>query len=78
MNSFVRFKLALTESEPEIKSYDEVGWAALADGRIAPVEPSLALLDALHERWVFALRSLGPEDWGKTFRHPERAERMGW
>ncbi len=31
MNSYVRFKLALTEDEPLIKPYDEAAWAMLGD-----------------------------------------------
>jgi uncharacterized damage-inducible protein DinB len=71
MNAFVRFKLALTENEPTIKPYDEARWAELADAR-APVEPSLILLESLHERWLALLNSLKPADWRRTFRHPER------
>ncbi len=71
MNSYVRFKLALTEDEPTIKPYAEDRWAELADAKSAPVEVSLTLLDSLHERWVRLLRSLGPEEWKRTFRHPE-------
>src|SRR5579863_10010151 len=58
MNSYVRFKLALTEDEPTIKPYDEARWAELADAKTACIETSLALLDSLHERWVLLLRSL--------------------
>ncbi|MGB0036842.1 MAG: bacillithiol transferase BstA [Candidatus Acidiferrales bacterium] len=72
LNSYVRFKLALTESEPTIKPYDEKQWAELADAKSAPIEPSLALLESLHKRWVLLLRSLAPADWAKRFRHPER------
>jgi hypothetical protein len=75
INSFVRFKLALTEENPVIKPYFEERWADLADGRTAPIAPSLALLEALHQRWVVLLRSLAPADRGKTFRHPEYGER---
>ncbi len=71
MNSYIRFRLALTENEPTIKPYDEARWAELADAKSAPIEPSLALLDNLHERWVVLLRSLSPADWSRTFRHPE-------
>ncbi len=71
MNSYVRFKLAITEDEPTIKPYAEDRWAELADAKSAPVEVSLTLLDSLHERWVRLLRSLGPEEWKRTFRHPE-------
>ncbi len=71
MNSFVRFKLALTEDEPTIKVYDEARWAELADAK-APIEPSLLLLESLHKRWILLLNSLTPSDWQRTFRHPER------
>lgn len=71
MNAYVRFKLALTEDEPTIKPYMEDRWAKLADVAVTPLEISLALLDALHERWVPVLKSLRPEDWKRTFRHPE-------
>ena len=71
MNAYVRLKLALTEDEPTIKPYDEARWAELADTRDTPVETSLALLDALHRRWVTLLRSLPPQAFARTFRHPE-------
>jgi len=72
MNSYVRFKLALTEDEPTIKPYAEGRWAELADTKATPVEVSLTLLDSLHDRWVRLLRSLSPEDWKSAFHHPER------
>lgn len=71
MNSYIRFKWALTEDEPLIKVYDEVKWAELDDGRAAPIEPSLRLLDALHGRWVIALRAISTEQWKRGLRHPE-------
>jgi len=71
LNSYVRFKLALTEDEPTIKPYAEDRWAELGDTRVTPVEVSLTLLDSLHDRWVRLLRSLTAEDWKRTFRHPE-------
>ena len=70
MNSYMRFKLALTEHEPTIKPYDEARWAELSDAA-SSIEPSLALLENLHKRWVVLLRSLAPSDWERTFRHPE-------
>ncbi len=72
LNAFTRFKLALTEDEPTIKTYDEARWAELPDAKGAPIEPSLALLDSLHKRWVVLLRSLTFADWARRFRHPER------
>ncbi|SRR5579871_128111 len=71
MNSYVRFRLALTEQTPTIKPYEEGRWAELADARTAPLELSLSLLDALHARWILLLRSLKPGDFAREFRHPE-------
>ncbi|MBI4543681.1 MAG: bacillithiol transferase BstA [Gemmatimonadetes bacterium] len=71
MNAYMRFKLALTEENPPIKTYEEKLWAELIDARTAPPEPSLQLLEALHLRWVMLLRSLGPAEYERSFRHPE-------
>jgi uncharacterized damage-inducible protein DinB len=71
MNAYIRFKLALTEDEPTIKPYAEDRWAELTDSKSTPIEVSLALLESLHARWVRLLRSLGQEDWKRTFKHPE-------
>jgi hypothetical protein len=71
MNSYVRFKLALTEEEPTIRPYMENLWAELPEAKSAPVELSLALLESLHQRWMLMLRGLGPNEWKRTFRHPE-------
>lgn len=70
-NCYTRFKLALTEANPTIKPYDEAAWAELPDGKSGPLEPSLALLDALHVRWVATLRNMAPADFARTFYHPE-------
>jgi len=71
MHSYVRFKLAITEEEPTIKPYYEDRWALLDDANRAPIELSLNLLSALHERWVWFLRSLKEVDFQRTFRHPD-------
>jgi hypothetical protein len=72
MNGFVRFKLALTEDLPPIKTYEEDLWAETVDGREAPVEVSLRLLAALHERWMILLESLSEPQFGRAFSHPQR------
>jgi uncharacterized damage-inducible protein DinB len=70
MNAYIRFKLALTEDNPTIKPYDEAAWATLGDVPRAPVEPSLALLDALHQRWVTLLELMTAEDFARPLVHP--------
>src|ERR1035437_134084 len=71
MNSFIRFRLALTEEEPLIKPYDQTKWAELVDSRTLPVEISLQLLESLHKRWVTMLERFSDADFARTFRHPE-------
>ncbi len=71
LNAYVRFKLALTEDAPRIKTYDEAAWAMLADSRDTPVNVSLQLLDALHARWDRLLRSMDDQDFGRQFEHPD-------
>lgn len=74
MNSYMRFRLALTEDTPHIKLYDEKGWAELADAKTAPLELSLGLLDSLHARWVLLLTSMSEDDWKRRFHHPKMGD----
>ncbi|MFC0184557.1 DinB superfamily protein [Pseudarcicella hirudinis] len=71
MNAIIRFKLALTESTPTIKPYEEHLWAELADGKNAPIEWSLILLEMLHQRWTMLLNSMKNADFEKKYYHPE-------
>jgi len=71
MNAYVRMKLAVTTDAPLITTYPEEKWAELADGKRAPIEMSLALLDALHQRWLIFLRGLSDADFAKVYVHPE-------
>ena len=73
MNGFVRFKLALTEDQPAIKTYEEDLWGETADVRQGPVAVSLRLLQALHERWMILLSSLSEDQLRRhAFNHPQR------
>jgi uncharacterized damage-inducible protein DinB len=71
LNSYIRFKWALTEDEPTIKAYYEDRWAELQDSKTTPIQVSLTLLECLHQRWTNLLRSFQADDWNKTLRHPE-------
>jgi uncharacterized damage-inducible protein DinB len=71
MNAYIRFKLGLTEDAPAIKTYEEKDWAQTPEVPKTPVEVSLALLDALHGRWVTLLRAMTPQQFGRTIKHPE-------
>lgn len=79
MNSYVRFKWALTEDRPTIKAYDENAWAQLPDSVDACVGLSMDMLDTLHARWVELLVALTPTDLASTYIHPESGEkRLDW
>lgn len=71
MNAFIRYKLALTEENPTVKPYDEAVWANLPDASM-PIESSLAIIKAIHLKWGVLLDSMKPEDFKKTFFHPEK------
>ncbi|MBT8400703.1 MAG: putative metal-dependent hydrolase [Rhodothermia bacterium] len=70
MNAYTRFKLAVTEDNPTIKTYDQDLWSMLGDVE-APVEVSLDLIQALHARWTLFLRSLDEDQFARPFYHPE-------
>ncbi len=74
LNSYTRFRLAVTENVPTIKTYNEADWAELPDAKTAPADLSLSLLDALHARWVLLLRSFGEAEFARKIRHPEWGE----
>jgi hypothetical protein len=69
-NSYIRFKLALTEDWPTIKPYDESAWARLSDSQL-PIDASLVFIEALHGRWVGLLESLPEPEFERGYNHPE-------
>jgi hypothetical protein len=71
VNSYIRFKWALTEDVPTIKAYDEGRWADLKDSRTGDIRAPLALLEGLHARWVYLLRSMTDAQFARSFLHPE-------
>ena len=72
MNAFVRLKMALTEDTPTIKPYDEALWANTPEIEAVPVNVSITLLHALHRRWAALLNALSPQDWQRSYYHPEQ------
>lgn len=75
-NAYIRFKLALTEDRPTVKPYMEDRWALLPDSSL-PLAPSLQIIEGIHARWSFLMEKMQPQDWKKTFIHPEHGREMG-
>lgn len=73
LNSFCRFKLAMTEDCPTIRAFREDRWAELPDSQL-PVDPSLKIIEGVHARWAAMLNSMDSEDFARTLDHPESGE----
>lgn len=71
MNSYIRFKLALTEETPKIRPYFEDKWAELTDSLDNDISDSIELITVLHRKWVKTLKTLTKEELQKEFAHPE-------
>ena len=77
MNAYMRFKFGALDSGTTIKPYDEVVWAQTADVQTVPINVSITLLFALHQRLVSFLESLPQEDWlRKSVFHPEQKKNI--
>ena len=77
MNAYCRFKVALTEENPTIKTYDENLWAEMNDVKKLPINISTTLLHALHSRWFEALKYVTGDEWNnRTVFHPEHKKTL--
>ena len=72
INSYIRFKLALTEDNPVIKPYFEERWAELPEAKQGEIMMSLNLIESVHHRWVIMLKAIKSDEWSRTFFHPEK------
>jgi hypothetical protein len=76
INAYMRFRLCLTEDNPTIKTYDQDKWAALNDTKTLPVNVSLTLLHALHQRWYATIKEVADAAWKRTVYHPEQQQQI--
>jgi hypothetical protein len=74
MNCYIRIKWALTENNPIIKYYHEDLWSELNDSLTMPIAPSITLLEGLHFRLAYLMKSLSKIDLEKSFIHPEHGK----
>ncbi|MBX2896158.1 MAG: putative metal-dependent hydrolase [Cyclobacteriaceae bacterium] len=75
MNAYIRFKWTLTEDTPMIKAYNEKRWAETPDA-LLPVEISLSVIKALHQKLPLLLESLTEEQLLRAFIHPETQKQV--
>ena len=72
INAYVRTRWLLTEDRPTLKAYDEKAWAELPDAALAPIDLSLAMIEALHARWHALLSAVPSADFARAIVHPDR------
>lgn len=70
LNGYMRMKLALTEENPLVKTYEESEWAKLIDYDLN-IKVSLQLLDNLHERWTYLLKNLTATQLQRIYQYPD-------
>ena len=71
MNMWLRFKLALTETNPTIKPYNQDLWADMADYKTASIESSVLIFEGVQQRFSALLKVMSESDYKKTYTHPE-------
>lgn len=70
MNSYIRFKLILTEDNPTVRPYDQDAWALTPEANDPDLSASMTLLRGLHARWATMLDRLPDDAWNRTGFHP--------
>lgn len=76
MNSFITFKLGLTETNPTALSYNEKYFANLSDVVQVPASVSANILHSLCRRWYILLQNMSNDDFNRTIIHPELGGQM--
>ena len=70
-NAHMRIRYLVGESSPVISGYDQDRWAVAFDYHGHPLEPALAVIDAVRANTVALIRRLPDVAWAATGRHTE-------
>jgi DinB superfamily len=68
--AYIRLRRLLAEEDPVIQGYDEPEWARRLHYE-RPIEPSIAVMQAVRAASLQLLRSLSPDEWARTGTHSE-------
>jgi hypothetical protein len=69
INAYPRLKYALTMNVPDVMVAEQALWAELPDAKSPSIGMSLALFEAIRERWAHAFESLSPGSFDRQWRH---------
>lgn len=70
-NSFGRIRFLLAETVPTIQGYDQDRWAVTFGYHDLPLEPALAVVDAVRASTTALIRGLPDEAWTRVGHHTE-------
>ena len=70
-NAHMRVRYLLAEAKPVLIGYDQDVWARELDYQAHPIEPALAVIDAVHANTVPLLRRLPDAAFARTGHHTE-------
>ncbi len=70
-NAALRIRYLAVEPDPLIVGYDQDAWAIALDYHSRPLEPALAVVEAVRANTVPLIRSLPDEAWQRSGRHTE-------
>jgi hypothetical protein len=69
VNAYPRLKYALTIEVPDIMVAEQGLWAELPDAKSLSIGLSLALFEAIRNRWAEAFESVRPSSFARQWRH---------
>ena len=70
-NGSLRIRYLAAEEDPLIVGYDQARWARTLDYHSAPLEPALAVVEAVRANTAALLRRLPEKAWSAVARHTE-------
>ena len=70
-NAAARIRYVVAEPDPVILGYDEAAWARRFDYHGHPLEPALAVVEAVRANTAALLRRLPEDAWQRVGRHTE-------
>lgn len=73
LHGYIRTKLILTEDNPVVSTFNENEWVDLKDSEVS-YGYALMMVEGIHKRWAYLLKSLQETDFDKVMMHPDNGQ----
>jgi hypothetical protein len=70
-NAYARIRFVVAEKSPTVQGYDQDNWAAVFGYHDLPLEPALAVVEAVRVSTAALIRALPEEAWTRVGHHTE-------